>query len=103
MTRTAGLGTRAAAARAEPLDAPEIVEALAETDDRVLARFVDGPLLTAAEAGEALAAGTAAGRAHPVYAGSAVSGAGTPALPDGIVRLLPPAPAVASVEPQGTV
>ncbi|TWF77550.1 ribosomal protection tetracycline resistance protein [Pseudonocardia hierapolitana] len=103
MTRTSGLGTRVAAALAEPLDAPEIVEALAEADDRVLARVVDGPPLTTAEVVDALAAGTAAGRVHPLYAGSAVSGAGIPALLDGIVRLLRPAPVVAAAEPQGTV
>jgi ribosomal protection tetracycline resistance protein len=103
MTRTSGLGTKAAVALPEPLDSPEIAEALAETDERVLARVVDGPPLTAAEVADALAAGTAAGRVHPLYAGSAMSGAGIPALLDGIVRLLPPAPVVAAVEPRGTV
>jgi ribosomal protection tetracycline resistance protein len=103
MTRTTGLGTRAASVVAEPFDAPQIAELLAETDDRVLARVVDGPPLTAAEVADALAAGTAAARVHPLYAGSALSGAGIPALLDGIVRLLPPAPVVAAAEPEGTV
>jgi ribosomal protection tetracycline resistance protein len=101
MTRISGLGTRAAAA--EPLDAPELAESLAESDERVLARVVDGPPPTEAEIAASLAAGTAAGRVHPVYAGSALSGAGIPALLDGIVRLLPPAPVVAAAEPRGTV
>ncbi|MHA6620388.1 GTP-binding protein [Pseudonocardia sp. DLS-67] len=103
MTRIRDLGARAAAVVAESLDDPELTEALAETDDRVLARVVDGPPLTAAEVADALAAGTAAGRVHPFYAGSALSGAGIAALLDGIVRLLPPAPAVAAAEPRGTV
>jgi ribosomal protection tetracycline resistance protein len=103
MTRISELGTRAAAAVAESLDEPEFAEVLAETDDRVLARVVDGPPLTGAEIADVLAAGTAAGRVHPLYAGSALSGAGIPALLDGIVRLLRPAPVAAAVEPRGTV
>ena len=103
MTRISGLGTRSAAAVPESLDQPEIAEVLAEIDDRVLARVVDGPPLTAADVADALAATTAAGRAHPLYAGSALSGAGIPALLDGIVRLLPSAPAPAAAEPRGTV
>jgi ribosomal protection tetracycline resistance protein len=69
----------------------------------VLARVVDGRPLTAAEVADALAAGTAAGRIHPLFAGSALSGAGVPALLDGIVRLLPPTPADADAEPRGIV
>ncbi|QYN35766.1 TetM/TetW/TetO/TetS family tetracycline resistance ribosomal protection protein [Pseudonocardia sp. DSM 110487] len=103
MTRIAALGTRVASAVAEPLDRPEIAEVLAETDDRVLARVVEGPPPTAAEVADALAAGTAAGRVQPLFAGSALSGAGIPALLDGIVRLLPPAPVVAAAGPRGTV
>jgi ribosomal protection tetracycline resistance protein len=107
MTRTKAVGTRDVVARPESLDDPgfraRVAELLAETDDRVLARVVDGPPLTAAEVADALAAGTAAGRVHPLYAGSALSGAGIPALLDGIVRLLPPAPAGADADPRGTV
>ncbi len=107
MTRTRAMGTRDVVARPESLDDPgfraRVAELLAETDDRVLARVVDGPPLTAAEVADALAAGTAAGHVHPLYAGSALSGAGIPALLDGIVRLLPPAPAGACAEPRGTV
>jgi ribosomal protection tetracycline resistance protein len=64
---------------------------------------VDGPPLAEAEVADALAVGTAAGRVHPLYAGSALSGAGIPALLDGIVRLLPAAPVLAAAEPRGTV
>ncbi len=103
MTRISDLGSRVAAAVPAALDEPSVVDVLAETDDRVLARVVDGPPLTAAEAAAALAAGTAAGRVHPLYAGSALSGAGISALLDGIVRLLPSPPAVTDVEPRGTV
>ena len=103
MTRISDLGTRAAAAVPAALDEPSVVDVLAETDDRVLARVVDGSPLTAAEAMAALAAGTAAGRVHPLYAGSALSGAGVSALLDGIVRLLPSPPAVTDGEPRGTV
>jgi ribosomal protection tetracycline resistance protein len=107
MTTTSGLGTREAAAHPESLGEPgfraRVAEVLAETDDRLLARVVDGPPLTAAEVADALVTGTAACRIHPLYAGSALSGAGVPALLDGIVRLFPPAPVVAAAEPRGTV
>jgi len=101
MTRIRDLGTKAATVVAEPFDA--LVETVAEVDDRVLARVVDGPPPTADEVADALAAGTAAGRIHPLYAGSALSGAGIPQLLDGIVRLLPPAPVEPADEPRGTV
>jgi ribosomal protection tetracycline resistance protein len=107
MTTTSALGTREAAAHPESLDDPgfraRVADVLAETDDRLLARVVDGPPPTAAEVADALATGVAAGRIHPLYAGSALSGAGVPALLDGIVRLFPPPPVVAAAEPRGTV
>jgi ribosomal protection tetracycline resistance protein len=107
MTRTSGIGTRAATAVPESLDdsgfRARVAEVLAETDDRVLARVLDGLPLTADEVAVALAAATATGNVHPLYAGSALSGAGVLALLDGIVRLLPPAPAGTDAEPRGTV
>jgi ribosomal protection tetracycline resistance protein len=107
MTRTREPGTPAATAVPESLDDPDvrarIAEALAETDEHVLARIVDGPPLSAAEVAAALAAATAAGRVQPVFAGSALSGAGIRALVDGIVALLPPAPVVIDAPARGTV
>ncbi|MGW2326554.1 tetracycline resistance ribosomal protection protein Otr(A) [Streptomyces sp. NPDC001700] len=96
MTDVRDLGTRAARARPRSLDnvgvRTELAEALAETDDALLARLVDGPLPSPAEVRAALASGTAEGRAHPVYCGSALSGEGVAALVDGVVRYVPPSP-----------
>ncbi|MHA6623807.1 GTP-binding protein [Pseudonocardia sichuanensis] len=106
MTRTPSLGTRAARAIPRSLDEAgfraRVAELLAETDDDLLTRVVDGPPLDAREVESALAAATAAGRAHPAFFGSALTGEGVAALVDGVVRLLPSAPA-AGGEPRGTV
>ncbi|MBI0380415.1 GTP-binding protein, partial [Streptomyces albiflaviniger] len=78
LTTVRELGTRNARVRPRSLDDPgvraEAAEVLAEIDDAMLARVVDGPPPSAEEVGAALAAGTAAGLAHPVFFGSALSG-----------------------------
>jgi len=70
MTRTRGIGTRSARAAPESFDDPGFrsgaAEVLADVDDGVLARVVDGPPLAPDEVANALAAGTAAGLVHPV-------------------------------------
>ncbi|TMU92949.1 tetracycline resistance ribosomal protection protein Otr(A) [Streptomyces sp. DASNCL29] len=105
LTTVRELGTRNARVRPRSLDDPgvraEAAEVLAETDDAMLARVVDGPPPSAEEVGAALAAGTAAGLAHPVFFGSALSGEGVGALVQGVARLVPPAPG--GTEPRGTV
>ncbi len=68
-----------------------LTERLAEHDDRLLAAYLDerpvgGPRLRAA-----LAAQSRAGLVYPVFAGSAVTGAGLPELIDCITALLPAA------------
>ncbi|MGR3931626.1 tetracycline resistance ribosomal protection protein Otr(A) [Streptomyces sp. BRA346] len=108
MTDVRDLGTRSARTRPRSLDdvdvRTEIAEALAEADDALLARLVDGPLPSPAEVRAALAAATAEGRAHPVYFGSALSGEGVAALVDGVVRLVPPIRAGdGGTAPRGTV
>ncbi|MEU7483850.1 GTP-binding protein [Streptomyces sp. NPDC042319] len=110
MTAVHGLGTRAARTVPYSLDDPDfrtrVAETLAETDDALLARVVDGPYPTPAELRTALADRTARGLAHPVYFGSALSGQGVGALLDGITGLLPPAAVpdpVATPDPRGTV
>ncbi|MGV9852841.1 GTP-binding protein [Streptomyces sp. NPDC003442] len=105
LTSVRDLGTRNARVRPRSLDDPgvraEAAEVLAETDDAMLARVVDGPLPSAEEVGAALAARTAEGLAHPVFFGSALSGQGVGALVEGVARLVPPASGGA--EPRGTV
>ncbi|ONI82988.1 hypothetical protein ALI144C_18240 [Actinosynnema sp. ALI-1.44] len=77
-------------ASVEPLEpGPELAEVLADRSDDVLQSYLDGldPDLLHDE----LARQTAAGLVHPVFFGSAISGAGIDALRRGIVDLLPPA------------
>jgi len=89
-----GLGTKAATF--EPGSADDdafraaLTEALAERDDAVLRAFVgDGPALPYPRLRGLLAAQTATLQLHPVYFGSAGTGAGVEALTAGIVELLP--------------
>ncbi|MFK0295182.1 GTP-binding protein [Streptomyces sp. NPDC090442] len=114
MTAVRDLGTPSARALpyaldAEPTFRDRVAEALAETDDALLARVVDGPFPSADELRTALAAQVRAGRVHPVYCGSARSGQGVRALVDGLTELLRPAPTgngpepAAATPPRGTV
>ncbi|WP_432894073.1 GTP-binding protein [Kribbella sp. CA-245084] len=63
-----------------------LLEVLTERDDDLLERYVDGEPLAL---DEALSTQTHQARVHPVYFGSAITGAGTEALTDGIRDLLP--------------
>jgi ribosomal protection tetracycline resistance protein len=84
MGRPIGLGTPAA--EFEPDTAP-LAEALAEHDDEIMADFVFDA--AGVPLRPALARHTAGGRIHPVYFGSAVTGAGVDALVDGLATVLP--------------
>ncbi|KOV96771.1 GTP-binding protein [Streptomyces sp. NRRL B-3648] len=88
MGTAAGLGTRAA--RFRPGLGPAALEALADWDDGLLAAYLDGGV-PAGRLRRALAAQTRSASVHPVYFGSAVTGAGVPELITGIERLLPTA------------
>jgi ribosomal protection tetracycline resistance protein len=100
MVSTSDLGTRAASVAAGP-DPASVIEVLAEHDDSVLAAYVDGtpvddPLVN-------LKAQTGSGLVHPVYAGSAITGAGVDELITGLRRLLPRASGKADNPAEGTV
>ncbi len=106
MAAVRDLGTRAARALPESLEDPgfrtRVGEVLAETDDALLARVVDGPSLSPEEVRAALRDRTARGLAHPVYFGSALSGQGVGALVEGITGLLrPPRAEAACADPAG--
>ncbi|MFJ9553473.1 GTP-binding protein [Nocardiopsis sp. NPDC101807] len=111
LNRVRGAGTPGA--RTLPLDRddPAAGEALAEVlaahDDDLLARLVDGrPAPPAPELDRMLAAQVARGLVHPVLFGSAITGAGAPALVGALTGLFPataPAPGTADPEPRGTV
>jgi ribosomal protection tetracycline resistance protein len=93
---TGGLGTRAAAVAPRAIPA----EALAERDDRLLAAYVDGRPV---DGRRELPALVGRSRIHPLYFGSAVTGAGVPELEDGIATLLPAADGNAQGPVKGSV
>ncbi|MER6683550.1 translation factor GTPase family protein [Streptomyces olivaceoviridis] len=88
MGTAAGLGTPAA--RFRPGLGPAALEALAYQDDDLLAACLDGEV-PKARLRRVLAARTRDACVHPVYFGSAITGAGVSELTGGIRRLLPTA------------
>ena len=87
MGSTARLGTRAAVfVPAEP-DA----EALAENDDELLAALVEGADVSPSRLRRALVDQVRQSLIHPVFFGSAMTGAGVEAIQQGIAELLPAA------------
>jgi ribosomal protection tetracycline resistance protein len=99
MSTAHGLGTRAAAVTprpaADPGFAAGLAELLAEHSDPILAAYLDGDCgIPAARLRAELAAQTARMQVHPVFFGSALTGAGTQALMTGIAELLPASAAV---------
>jgi ribosomal protection tetracycline resistance protein len=95
MGSTHELGTRAAGftpSGGDPVFAARLAEVLAERNDSILAAYVHGeqgpsyPRLR-----EELAAQTGRALVHPVFFGSALTGAGVDSLMNGITELLPAA------------
>ncbi|MFI5777643.1 GTP-binding protein [Nocardia sp. NPDC051570] len=92
------------AARVFPADLGKCAETLAEHDDSLLARIVDGPAPTPPELHAALRDQLARGLVHPVYFGSALTGEGIDALIRALTDLLPiPEPAADDTTPRGTI
>ncbi|MET7617333.1 translation factor GTPase family protein [Streptomyces sp. NPDC005408] len=94
MGSTAGLGTRGAFAtaytEADAGFASALVDLLSGHDDALLAAYVDDETtISYAQLRDELAAQTRQALVHPVYFGSAVTGAGVDALIAGIRELLP--------------
>jgi ribosomal protection tetracycline resistance protein len=91
-----GAGTRGASyapfGPADPAFTAQLAEVLAERDDALLADFVhDEARLSADRLMAALTAQSRRGLVHPVFAGSAMTGAGVDELTAGITGLLPAA------------
>ncbi|MEU6258332.1 translation factor GTPase family protein [Streptomyces sp. NPDC047043] len=84
-----GLGTPDA--RFAPGLAPTALDVLADHDDDLLAAYVSGSGMSHDTLRAALTAQTRQAVAHPVYFGSAITGAGVDALLTGVKQLLPPA------------
>ncbi len=107
MGAAAELGSRAARFTAyRPADADfrerETV-ALAEHDDTLLAAYVEGRGRTPEQLLAVAAAQTRGAVLHPVYVGSAATGAGVPELMSGIAAFLPGAAPDPTGEPSGRV
>ncbi|MFN6537688.1 MAG: elongation factor G [Nostoc sp. EkiNYC01] len=67
----------------------KLVEAVAETDDTLMAKYFDGEELTADEIAAALRKGTIAGTIVPVLCGSAFKNKGVQLMLDAVVDYLP--------------
>ncbi|MFF8926711.1 GTP-binding protein [Streptomyces longwoodensis] len=71
---------------------PDALDVLADHDDALLAAYVEGTgAVTPGRLRAALAGASRRALVHPVFFGSAVTGAGVDALVDGLTELLPPA------------
>ena len=108
MASVDGEGTRAAVAipRAEDdaVLASRLVEVLAEHDDSLLAAYLDGEsTLSRRRLRDALAVQTKLTLVHPVFFGSAITGAGVDLLIRGIAELLPSAAGDADCPVSGLV
>jgi ribosomal protection tetracycline resistance protein len=100
-------GTAAARVTARSLARPDVsarmAEVLAENDDALLARLIDGSLPPKEQVQAMLAQQTAAGLVHPVFFGSALTGEGTKELAAGIRTFLQPPVADQEAQACGTV
>ncbi|SOD63341.1 ribosomal protection tetracycline resistance protein [Streptomyces zhaozhouensis] len=107
LTTVTDPGTRGARALARSLADPavraEVGQALAERDDALLARLVDDRPPSAGELSALLAGAVSAGRAHPVLAGSALTGEGVGALTEALTAWVGLPEAGDSAAPSGTV
>ena len=103
MVAVDGLGTRAAGIR--PLDpaGPALLDLLTRHDDRLLADYVRAGSVSGHRLRTELATQSRRGLVHPVFFGSAVTGAGVDALVDGLAELLPAAGEDVDGPPTGTV
>ncbi|TMC05374.1 MAG: TetM/TetW/TetO/TetS family tetracycline resistance ribosomal protection protein [Chloroflexi bacterium] len=95
-TRAAGV---AAYGEADPAFTTRLLDVLADHDDAILAACLEGAPPPDPAARVALVEHTGQARVHPVFMGSAITGAGVDALVAGITRLLP----AAAGDPDGTV
>ncbi|BCB91388.1 elongation factor G [Phytohabitans suffuscus] len=103
MGTVTGIGTRDAAFVDAP-DGAALVDVLSRHDDALLAAYVaDERAVTPRRLRASLAAATRRAVVHPVYFGSAITGAGVPALTKGIAELLPSAAGDAGGPLSGTV
>jgi elongation factor G len=77
------------AAIIESLDAPDLVEAIAESDDKLLEKYLEGTQLSPEELKSGLRQGVIKRKVFPVLSGTALSDKGTGELLDAIIQCLP--------------
>ena len=97
------LGTKQAAFVPYAGMAAELVEPLADHDDRLLTAYLSDRPMTGERIRGELAELTRTRQVHPVFFGSAITGAGVAELTAGIVALLPTAAGDTEAEPSGSV
>jgi ribosomal protection tetracycline resistance protein len=108
MTSVSDEGTRAAVATprsdADAVFKSQLVDVLADHDEALLATYLeDETRVSARRLHEALATQTKQSLVHPVFCGSAITGAGVDPLTAGLVELLPAASGNADAPVSGTV
>ncbi len=67
----------------------KLVEAVADADENLIEKFIEGEAITSEEIKNALRLGTVAGKIVPVFCGSAYKNKGVQLLLDGVVNYLP--------------
>ena len=97
------LGTKDAAFVPYAGTAAEVVEPLADHDDLLLTSYLAERPMTAEQVRSELAEQTRMGQVHPVFFGSAITGARVDELTAGVVGLLPTAGGDVTAEPSGSV
>jgi ribosomal protection tetracycline resistance protein len=89
LTAVTGQGERGARVRAVDLGAEPVVEAVAEVDDAVAARWLRGEPVRARTVRRAIRHAVRQAELTPVVCGSAITGAGVPQLRRVLVELMP--------------
>jgi elongation factor G len=78
-----------AAVKVDAMDAPDLIEAVAESDDKLLEKYLEGTQLSAEEVEQALHKAVAARKVFPVLAGSALADKGITELLEAVIKYLP--------------
>jgi elongation factor G len=73
----------------DSIDNPDLVEAIAESDDKLLEKYLEGAKLTSEELASGLTQAVIKRKVFPVLSGSALTDKGTPELLDAIIKYLP--------------
>jgi ribosomal protection tetracycline resistance protein len=103
MTTARDVGTRAVATVPDTALPARLLSELSTSDDSLLAAYVEDGSVPFGRLRSCLATQTRRSQVHPVFFGSAITGAGVAELTDGIATLLPPAAGDPDAPLSGTV